>query len=53
MITVYQLTMNTVNIEDVDAAFLARIEDDSVYRIEYFKRYGEECAAWDSDSRKA
>lgn len=45
--------MDTVNIEDVDGAFLAGIEDDRVYRIEYFKRYGEEYAAWDSDAGKA
>ena len=34
--------MRVVNIEDVDVAFLAGIEEDRVYCIEYFKRYGEE-----------
>lgn len=32
----------TINIEDVDAEFLAGIQEDTVYRIEYFKRYGKE-----------
>jgi hypothetical protein len=32
----------TVNIEDVDTAFLANIDENRVYRIEYFKRYGSE-----------
>jgi hypothetical protein len=34
----------TIHIEEADAAFLAGIEEDRVYRVEYFKRYSEEYA---------